>query len=84
LNVKQIQPMKGAEDQRDRRFEEAVAAFGPALERLARAYEADPEGCRDLVQEILISLWTSLKALTTGVPCGPGSTAWPTTRQPRM
>jgi len=61
LNVKQIQPMKGAEDQRDRRFEEAVAAFDPALERLARAYEADPEGCRDLVQEILISLWTSLE-----------------------
>jgi len=59
--VKQIQPMKDAEDLRNRRFEEAVAAYGPALERLARAYEADPDACRDLMQEILISLWKSLE-----------------------
>jgi RNA polymerase sigma-70 factor (ECF subfamily) len=31
------------------------------MERLARSYEADLDACRDLVQEILISLWTSLE-----------------------
>ena len=61
MNVKQIQPMPDAENLRNSRFEEAVAAYGPALERLARAYEADREVCCDLVQEILISLWTSLE-----------------------
>jgi len=33
---------------------------GAALERLARAYEADPETRRDLLQEIHIALWKSL------------------------
>jgi RNA polymerase sigma-70 factor (ECF subfamily) len=42
------------------RFEEAAAAYGAALERLARAYEADAETRRDLLQEILIALWRSL------------------------
>jgi len=53
--------MIDAEDRRDSRFEEAAAAYGPALERLARAYEADPDARRDLVQEILIALWRSLE-----------------------
>jgi len=44
----------------DRQFEEAVAIHGAALERLARAYEADPETRRDLLQEIHIALWKSL------------------------
>jgi RNA polymerase sigma-70 factor (ECF subfamily) len=29
--------------EQDRQYLEAVAAFGPALERLARGYEADAE-----------------------------------------
>src|SRR5215469_8334455 len=37
----------------------AASAFGPALERLARAYEADPDVRRDLLQEIHIALWRS-------------------------
>ena len=45
---------------RDSQFEEAVATHGAALERLARAYEADPETRRDLLQEIHIALWQSL------------------------
>lgn len=53
--------MKDAERIRNSRFEEAVAAYGTALERLARAYEADPDACRDLVQEVLIALWRSLE-----------------------
>jgi RNA polymerase sigma-70 factor (ECF subfamily) len=42
------------------RYAEAAAAFGPALERLARAYERDPDRCRDLLQEIHVALWRSL------------------------
>ena len=49
------------ERDRDSRFEEVVAAYGPALERLARAYEADAETRRDLIQEIHIALWRSLE-----------------------
>jgi RNA polymerase sigma-70 factor (ECF subfamily) len=44
----------------DSQFEQAVALHGAALERLARAYEADAETRRDLLQEIHIALWKSL------------------------
>jgi RNA polymerase sigma-70 factor, ECF subfamily len=47
--------------QADDLYEEAVAAYGPALERLARAYEADPERRRDLLQEIHVALWQSFE-----------------------
>lgn len=64
LDVEQIQPMpdgkRSAERDRDNCFEEALATYGGALERLARAYEADAETRRDLLQEILIALWRSL------------------------
>lgn len=40
-------------------YEEVAAAFGAALERLAKAYEADPDRQRDLLQEIHIALWRS-------------------------
>jgi len=43
----------------DERYRQAAAAFGPALERLARAYEADTELRRDLLQEIHTALWRS-------------------------
>lgn len=43
----------------DRLYAEAAAAFGPALERLAGAYEADPERRRDLVQDIHLEVWKS-------------------------
>lgn len=38
---------------------EARVGIGPALERLARAWEADPEKRRDLLQEIHFQLWRS-------------------------
>ena len=44
---------------RDQRYGEAVERFGPALERLARAYEADPDIRRDLVQDIHFAVWRS-------------------------
>lgn len=40
-------------------FEEAIRAHGAALDRLARAYEADAESRRDLIQEIHVALWRS-------------------------
>jgi RNA polymerase sigma-70 factor (ECF subfamily) len=49
----------GAADQ-EARYAEAAAAYGPALERLARAYERDPDKRRDLLQDIHIALWRSL------------------------
>jgi RNA polymerase sigma-70 factor (ECF subfamily) len=42
-------------------YEEAVRTHGPALDRLARAYEADSEARRDLLQEIHLGLWRSLE-----------------------
>jgi RNA polymerase sigma-70 factor (ECF subfamily) len=42
-------------------YQEAVAVYGPALNRLAKAYEADPEKRRDLFQEIHLALWQSFK-----------------------
>lgn len=49
----------GASEQ-DRQYLGAVAAFGPALDRLARGYEADADLRRDLKQEIHTALWKSL------------------------
>lgn len=43
----------------DEAYAQAVAAFGPAIERLARAYEADPDLRRDLLQEVHLALWRS-------------------------
>ena len=66
LNVGQLQAMPNAapiaERNRNRSYEEAVAAFGPALGRLALAWEADSDLRRDLLQEIHIALWRSLEA----------------------
>jgi RNA polymerase sigma-70 factor (ECF subfamily) len=45
----------------DELYEDAVKTFGPALERLSRAYEADPDKRQDLQQEIHIALWSSFE-----------------------
>lgn len=42
-------------------YEEAAAAYGAALGRLARGYESNPEQRRDLLQEIHLALWQSLE-----------------------
>ena len=47
-------------ESRDDRYEEAVRTYGAALDRLARAYEADPDRRRDLLQDIHFALWRSL------------------------
>jgi len=40
-------------------YREAAAEFGPALIRLARGYENDPDRRRDLLQEVHLALWRS-------------------------
>jgi RNA polymerase sigma-70 factor, ECF subfamily len=44
----------------DETYQEASAAYGAALSRLARAYEAEPQKRGDLLQEIHIAMWKSL------------------------
>ena len=41
-------------------YDQAIAAYGPALVRLAAAYEADVERRRDVLQEIHLAVWQSL------------------------
>jgi RNA polymerase sigma-70 factor (ECF subfamily) len=48
-------------DKNDELYKEASALCGAALRRLARGYEADPETRRDLLQEIHVELWRSLR-----------------------
>jgi RNA polymerase sigma-70 factor, ECF subfamily len=43
----------------DELYDQAAEEFGPALTRLARSCEADPEKRRDLLQEIHLGLWRS-------------------------
>jgi RNA polymerase sigma-70 factor (ECF subfamily) len=45
----------------DNLYERAAAAYGTALGRLARGYEADPDKRRDLLQEIHLALWRSFE-----------------------
>ena len=42
-------------------YAEAIAAYGAALDRLARAYEPDAERRRDLLQDIHVALWRSFE-----------------------
>ncbi len=50
-----------AKSTQDELYQDAAGAYGPALERLARAYEADPEIRRDLLQDIHVALWRSFE-----------------------
>ena len=50
---------KGRSEQ-DLKYLEVAAEYGPALDRLARGYEADADLRRDLRQEIHTELWKSL------------------------
>ena len=48
----------------DAQYLEAAALFGPALARLARAYEADADQRRDLLQDIHLALWRSFSGFS--------------------
>ena len=43
----------------DELYEETAAVHAPALERLARSYELDPDKRKDLLQDIHLALWRS-------------------------
>lgn len=43
-------------------YEEAVRSHGSALDRLVRAYEADPDRRRDLLQDVHLALWRSFES----------------------
>lgn len=49
----------------DELYLRAVAEFGPALERLARAYESDPDQRRDLLQDIHLAVWQSFASFAS-------------------
>jgi RNA polymerase sigma-70 factor (ECF subfamily) len=57
--VSGIEPTSAPLCDQDGLYQEAAVQFGPALDRLAKAYEYDPEKRRDLLQEIHFSLWRS-------------------------
>lgn len=40
-------------------YQEVAKTYGSSLDRLARAYEADPDTRRDLLQDIHLQLWRS-------------------------
>jgi RNA polymerase sigma-70 factor (ECF subfamily) len=48
-----------AETTQDDLYRAAAAEYSAPLDRLARAYEADPDKRRDLLQEIHFALWRS-------------------------
>jgi RNA polymerase sigma-70 factor (ECF subfamily) len=48
--------------ERDACYEAIAREYGGALQRLADAYEANPEQRRDLLQEIHVAIWRSLAA----------------------
>lgn len=44
----------------EERYQEAIAAFGLAIARLARAYEVNADQRADLIQDIHVAIWRSL------------------------
>jgi RNA polymerase sigma-70 factor, ECF subfamily len=59
LDVQQPDVMPRENTSQDSTYEHALETYGPALNRLARAYELDAEARRDLLQEIHFHLWRS-------------------------
>jgi RNA polymerase sigma-70 factor (ECF subfamily) len=59
LNVAEIRSIPASSSNQDSPYCEAIAIFGHALDRLACAYEADPDTRRDLMQDIHLALWRS-------------------------
>ncbi len=53
------EPITGGEVSQDSLYEQAADTYGSSLDRLARAYELDPEARRDLLQDIHLHLWRS-------------------------
>ena len=59
-NVSAIEAIPAASTA-DELYQDAAKTYGAALERLARAYEADADLRRDLLQDIHVALWRSFQ-----------------------
>ena len=57
--MKATEPIPGGDVSQDSLYEQAADTYGASLDRLARAYELDPEASRDLLQDIHLHLWRS-------------------------
>jgi len=57
--VSTIETIPAAAPTQDELYQEAARTYSAPLERLARAYESDPEIRRDLLQDIHVALWRS-------------------------
>jgi len=60
--VKGTEAIPSRRAHQDDLYRELASQYGPAIERLACAYEADSEKRRDLSQEIHLQLWRSLQS----------------------
>src|ERR1700716_4226017 len=56
-----MEPISTAQASQDELYRDTVDKYGSSLERLASAYEADPEKRRDLSQDIHFQLWRSFQ-----------------------
>lgn len=52
-------PFMNTQTDQDRQYLQAAEAFGPAMQRLANATEANGERRRDLLQDMHVALWRS-------------------------
>jgi RNA polymerase sigma-70 factor, ECF subfamily len=59
-HVSATETIAAAAPTQDNSYHEAARQYGAALERLARAYEADADLRRDLLQDIHVALWRSM------------------------
>ena len=57
----EIESVSTQTSSQDALYQDSVTRYGASLERLARAYEADPEKRRDLTQDIHFQLWRSFQ-----------------------
>ena len=55
----ETESIRGGDVSRNSLYEQAADAYGPSLDRLARAYELNPDVRRDLLQDIHLHLWRS-------------------------
>jgi RNA polymerase sigma-70 factor, ECF subfamily len=60
VSVEGVESIPSEKSNQDTLYREVAATYSAALERLARAYEADAEKRRDLLQEIHFQVWRSL------------------------
>jgi RNA polymerase sigma-70 factor, ECF subfamily len=61
LSVEGAESISTGVTSQDDQYKDAADKYGSSLERLARAYEADSEKRRDLIQEIHFQLWRSFR-----------------------